>query len=76
MHIVAPPKGAKLAYPISTFTYIIVHKQSANAAELRKIVFWALTQGQQNQFTAKLIFAHLPKVVLVAAEKTLKQIHT
>jgi len=76
MHIVDPPKGSKLAYPISTFTYVIVPQQTAKAAELRKFVFWALTQGQANQFTSKLIFAHMPKAVLVAAEKTLKTIHT
>jgi phosphate transport system substrate-binding protein len=74
MHIVNPPKGAKLAYPISTFTYVILPQRSAHAAELRKFVFWALTQGQQNQYTSKLVFAQLPKPVLVAAEKTLKTI--
>ncbi len=76
MHIVVPPKGAKLAYPISTFTYIIIPQTSPKAAELRKMVFWALTQGQQKQYTAKQIFSPIPKVVLVAAEKTLKTIHT
>jgi phosphate transport system substrate-binding protein len=74
MHIVNPPKGAKLAYPISTFTYVIMPQTSPHAAELRKFVFWALTQGQANTYTSKLVFAHLPKVVLVAAEKTLKTI--
>ncbi|HEY3962152.1 MAG TPA: phosphate ABC transporter substrate-binding protein PstS [Gaiellaceae bacterium] len=80
MHIVNPPAGksknSKLAYPISTFTYIIVPQQTAHAVELRKLIFWALTQGQQNQYTSRLIFAQLPKPVLVAAEKTLKTIHT
>jgi phosphate transport system substrate-binding protein len=76
MHIVDPPKGAKLAYPISTFTYVIVPQQSPHATELRKFIFWALTQGQQTQYTSKLIFAKMPKVVLVAAEKTLKTIHS
>jgi phosphate transport system substrate-binding protein len=76
MHIVNPPKGARLAYPISTFTYIIIPKSSPKAAELRKMVFWAVTQGQQPKFTAKQIFAPIPKVVLVAAEKTLKQIQS
>src|SRR5262245_40530668 len=76
LHIVNPPKAAALAYPVSTYTYIIVHKKSAHAAELRKMIFWALTQGQQPQFAAKLTFAKLStnKKVLVAAEKTLKQI--
>ena len=76
MHIVDPPKGDKLAYPISTFTYVIVPKTSPHAAELRKFIFWALTQGQQTQYTSRLIFAQMPKAVLVAAEKTLKTIHT
>jgi phosphate transport system substrate-binding protein len=78
MHIVDPPKSATLAYPISTYTYVMVHKQSAHAAELRKMIFWALTQGQTAPFAAKLTFAPLStvKAVLVAAEKTLKQVHT
>jgi phosphate transport system substrate-binding protein len=78
MHIVNPPKSAALAYPISTYTYIIVHKSTPHGAELRKMIFWALTQGQQGKFTAPLLFAPLSTVkpVLVSAEKTLKQIHT
>ena len=76
MHIVNPPKGDRLAYPISTFTYIIVPTTSAKAAELRKMIFWALTQGQAKQYTAAQIFVPIPKVVLAASEKTLKQIHT
>ena len=39
-------------------------------------VFWALTQGQTSQYTAKLLFVPLPKPVLVASEKTLKQVHS
>jgi phosphate transport system substrate-binding protein len=78
MHIVDPPKSAKLGYPISTYTYVIVHKSTPKAAELRKMIFWALTQGQKPEFAAKLLFAKLSTVrpVLVGAEKTLKQIHS
>ena len=78
MHIVDPPKSAKTAYPISTYTYVIVHKTTPNAAELRKMIFWALTVGQTPQYTTKLTFAPLSTVksVLVASEKTLKQVHT
>jgi phosphate transport system substrate-binding protein len=78
LHIVNPPKSAKLAYPISTYTYVIVHRKSAHAAELRKMIFWALTQGQQAQFAARLTFAPLSTVksVLVASERTLKQIQS
>ena len=78
MHIVNPPKSASTAYPISTYTYVIVHKSSTHAAELRKMIFWALTQGQANQFAAKLTFAKLSTVksVLVASEKTLKSVQS
>jgi phosphate transport system substrate-binding protein len=78
LHIVNPPKSAATAYPISTYTYIIVHQKSSHAAELRKLIFWALTTGQGNQYAAKLTFAPMSTVkpVLVAAEKTLKSIHT
>jgi phosphate transport system substrate-binding protein len=76
MHIVNPPKSAPLAYPISTYSYVIVPKQTSHAPELRKMIFWALTQGQQAKYTAPLLFVPLPKTVLVASEKTLKTIHT
>jgi phosphate transport system substrate-binding protein len=76
LHIVNPPKSAPLAYPICTYTYVIVPQQTAHAAELRKMIFWALTQGQTAQYAAKLTFAPLAKTVLVASEKTLKTIHT
>jgi len=76
LHIVNPPKSAALAYPIATYTYVIVPLQTAHSAELRKMIFWALTQGQRSQYTSKLLFAPLPKPVLVASEKTLKTIHS
>lgn len=75
MHIVNPSKANPLAYPISTYTYVIVPEQASHAAELRKLIFWALTQGQKPQYTAKLLFAPLPKNVLAASERTLKTIH-
>ena len=76
MHIVNPPKAATFAYPISTYTYVILPQQTSHSAELRKLVFWALTQGQKSQYTAKLLFVPLPKPVLVASEKTLKSVHS
>ena len=78
LHIVNPPKSAPLAYPISTYTYVMVHKTTPRAAELRKMIFWALTVGQGPQYAAKLTFAPMSTVkpVLVAAERTLKTIHT
>jgi len=74
LHIVNPPKTDPLAYPIATFTYIILPTKTAKAAELRKMVFWALTQGQSGKYTARLWFAQIPKKVLAASEKTLKQV--
>jgi phosphate transport system substrate-binding protein len=75
MHIVNPPKSAgKLAYPISTYTYVIVPKTSSKATALRKLVFWALTQGDK-KYGPKLIFVPtFPTKVLSAAEKTLTTI--
>jgi len=74
LHIVNPGKSLATAYPIATYTYIILPTKSSKAAELRKLVFCALTQGQAAKYTAKLWFAPIPKPVLVAAEKTLKQV--
>jgi phosphate transport system substrate-binding protein len=76
MHIVNPPKADKLAYPICTFTYVILPKKSSKAADLRKFVFYAVNPTQGQKFGPKLLFAPLPKVVLVAAEKTLKQVQS
>jgi phosphate transport system substrate-binding protein len=76
LSIVNPPKKFKLAYPISTFTYVILPRQTSKAADLKKFVFWALTHGQDKQYTAKLLFVPLPSSVLSVDEKALKQIHS
>ena len=74
MHIVNPPKSMPKAYPISTFTYVILPLKTPNAPALRKFVFWALTQGQK--YGPPLRFVAIPKVVLVSAEKTLKKVQS
>jgi phosphate transport system substrate-binding protein len=76
LSIVNPPKKFDNAYPISTFTYVIVPQQSAKAADLKKFLFWAVTKGQTAQYTAKLRFVPIPKSVLVVAEKTIAKIHS
>jgi phosphate transport system substrate-binding protein len=76
IHIVNPPRSLPAAYPIATFTYIIVPLKTQMATQLRKMIFWALTTGQQSKYTAKLWFAPIPHTVLVASEKTMKQIQT
>jgi phosphate transport system substrate-binding protein len=73
LSIVNPPRKFPLAYPISTFSYVIVPQQSSKAPELKKFLFWAVTKGQT--FGPKLLFQPIPKSVLVVAEKTIAKIH-
>ncbi len=70
--LVNPPKSYPAAYPICTFTYVIVPTKSPNASLLRQFIFWALTTGQK--YGPPLRYMKIPTVVLVAAEKTLKQV--
>jgi ABC-type phosphate transport system substrate-binding protein len=65
--IVDPPAAAPNAYPICTFTYVIVPKTSPKAQALKDFLTYAITTGQQ--FGPKLLFAPLPPAV-VAADKT------
>jgi phosphate transport system substrate-binding protein len=67
--IVAPPKSATKAYPISTFTYAIVPGNAPQASAVKEFINYAITKGQS--FGAALDFAPLPSVVLSAAQKTL-----
>jgi len=76
LHIVNPPKADPLAYPICTFTYVILPTKSNNAADLRKFIFYAINPTQGQKLGPKLLFAPLPKVVLVASEKTLKKVQS
>jgi phosphate transport system substrate-binding protein len=72
--LVDPPKKAKIAYPISTFTYAIVPK-SANkqAGLLKSFVKYAIGPGQA--FGPKLDFAKLPSVILKADRKATNSLH-
>jgi phosphate transport system substrate-binding protein len=73
LKIVDPPKAAgPLAYPISTFTYVILPTSSAKAADLRKFVYWAVTQGQK--FGPPLLFQPLPVTVQAFAYREIKTI--
>jgi phosphate transport system substrate-binding protein len=68
LHIVNPPKSAKLAYPLSTFTYVIVPKSSPKASSLRLFILYAMGAGQK--FGAALDFAPIPGVVYKAGLAT------
>ena len=75
MHIVNPPKGEPLAYPICTFSYVLLpheDRKGADAAQVR--LLGVLTQGQK--FGAEAPLRPIPNVVLFAAERTLKQVQT
>jgi phosphate transport system substrate-binding protein len=74
MHIVDPPAKQKYAnaYPICTFTYVLIPKRTAKAADLKRFVRWALRDGQK--LGPPLLFVPIPRVVLQASERTLAQV--
>jgi len=67
INITNPPASAKLAYPISTFTYAIVPHNAPQKGFVQQFINYAITKGQA--YGAALDFAPLPKVVLSAAKK-------
>jgi phosphate transport system substrate-binding protein len=69
LSIVNPGKKYPKAYPISTFTYVVVPKSTPKAADLRTFIHWALTKGQS--FGPKFLFVPIPKIVLRASLKGL-----
>jgi phosphate transport system substrate-binding protein len=74
LKIVDPPaKCGKKAYPISTFTYVIVPTSSGDKAQtLRQFVYWAVTAGQK--FGPPLYFVPLPKAVNAFIYREIKKI--
>lgn len=67
--IVDPPKSAKKAYPISTFTYVIVPQNTRKKSLLTSWIEYALTTGQA--FGPRIDFARIPAIVLKRAEDIL-----
>jgi len=72
--VVDPPRSQKGAYPICTFTWVIVPLQTAKAADLKAFVNWALTKGQS--YGHPLLFLPLPKAVKAAGKKTIARVHS
>jgi phosphate transport system substrate-binding protein len=71
--IMNPPRSAKTAYPISTFTYAFVPTNPpSNGALLKQFLTYALTGGQQ--FGPRLDFAPLPSGVKNADLATVNRI--
>lgn len=73
--IVDPPATAKtkVAYPICTFTWVIVPVESKNAKLLKQFLLFAISsQGQK--LGTPLLYSPMPKVVQVASAKTISKI--
>ncbi|TMA28712.1 MAG: phosphate ABC transporter substrate-binding protein PstS [Deltaproteobacteria bacterium] len=63
----------KTAWPIATFTYLLIYKDQSDEAkgkELLKFLWWAEHDGQKS--AAPLDYAPLPKAVVQKVEETLK----
>ena len=75
LHIVDPSKKDKIAYPISTFTYVMMKSTDplGNGPELRSFVSWAVTTGQS--FSEPLDFVPLPKNIVKVDKRALSLIH-
>lgn len=71
--IVNPPRRAKYAYPISTYTYLEVPTGARQGALLKQFVAFALSQQGQS-FGPRLGFVPLPKQVVRASQATLNQV--
>ena len=67
--IVDPPASAKDAYPISTFTYAIVPKDSEKLSDLKELLAYAIGPGQD--FAEQFVFAKLPQRVVELDKKTI-----
>jgi phosphate transport system substrate-binding protein len=70
--IVNPPASAPNAYPISTFTYVLVPLKAPKAATLKPFLKWAISEGQR--FGPRLDFAPLPAQVVSADDATIERI--
>lgn len=72
-HIVFPPKKAKKAYPLATYSYVIARTDSPVAAVLQNWISYAISARGQ-AFGASLDFAPEPKAVVKAVTKALKNL--
>ena len=72
MHLVNPPKSNPLAYPICTFSYVIVPLQASKSGDVRRFVNWALTTGQP--MGKSLLFVPIPQVVKQKSQRTLQRV--
>jgi phosphate transport system substrate-binding protein len=66
------PSSAADAYPISTYTYVIVPLEGEKADALKKFITYAIGPGQE--YGPDLDFAPLPKQVVAADKKAIAKI--
>jgi phosphate transport system substrate-binding protein len=71
--VVNPPKTQAKAYPICTFTYVIVPVKANKASTLKRFISWAISSGQS--YGTKLLFYPLPKIVRAADKQMIRRIH-
>ncbi len=67
--------AGKDAYPMASFTYLLVYKDQTDPAKgegLVKFLWWAVHEGQGS--AAALDYAPLPKAVVAKVEQTLKSL--
>src|SRR5919202_3231554 len=74
LSIVNPPKSQSKAYPICTFTYVIVPLKANKAGTLKQFISWAITSGQS--YAKPLQFLPLPKTVQAADKTFVRRIHS
>jgi phosphate transport system substrate-binding protein len=67
------PSTAEGAYPISTYTYVIVPLESEKAEALKKFITYAISPAGQS-YGPDLDFAPLPKQVVAADKKAIAKI--
>jgi phosphate transport system substrate-binding protein len=72
--VVDPSAKQPKAYPICTFTWVIVPIKTSKAPDLKRFINWAVSSGQS--YGPQLLFLPLPKIVRTAAKKTLARVHT
>ncbi len=76
LSIVNPPNTGSYidAYPISTYSYVIVPIQTSSAPALKKLINWAVTKGQS--YGPPILFAPIAGSIVTFDQKQLKKIHT
>lgn len=72
--LVDPPASEPAAYPLATFSYVLVPTASTTAAgtALKRFISWAVTAGQR--YGPDLDFAPLPAAVVSADQQILRKV--